>query len=321
MAAGDNPACIVIGDTNLNKLTWDTPEQIHVPMVDQVKEEIETKKFLQVIENPTRFWNKTTSSLIDQVWLNCVEKMIEWKNTSRATSDHNVVSIVVKCKGANNNLGEHIKRSMKNWKADEYLDKMKNIDWTSLYMCDNIDIANNIFVEKITNILNTMSPMIKVQDRKNTGNKWLSQETRDMMTTRDNMRNLAATDMRQQDWDTYKELRNQCNLKVKSDRRQSLKTISDRYCEDKNSAGLFRMAKNRMGWTTMGPPNLFIINGKTVRSPLELANTLVNHYRQKLRKLKNNLPQITQDPMILLDMALHRWGNLNTTEQGSHLKN
>ena len=320
MEAADNPSCIVIGDTNLNKLRWDTPEQIHVPMVDITKEEIETRNFVQIVENPTRFWNSQASSLIDQIWVNCVEKIIEWKNIPRSTADHNIVSTVVRFKGVKTSQGEHMRRSMKNWDNTEYVRCISMIDWTELYECVNIDVANSMFEEKLLEVLDSLAPMEKVQHRKNQGNTWISNTTRENMRRRDTMRDKAVNSGLQTDWDEYKHMRNNCNSNVKTDRRDHLKKISDIHCKDKNSAGLFKMAKTRMGWTQEGPPNFLQVQGQIIKTPRQIANILAHHYKNKLQTLQKKLPPATKDPMFLLDMAMQRWGNYKNLRTSFTLK-
>ena len=46
--AAQHPACIIIGDTNLDELKWMDPEHAPIPMVDMVKEEIITMNFNQL---------------------------------------------------------------------------------------------------------------------------------------------------------------------------------------------------------------------------------------------------------------------------------
>ena len=320
MEAADNPACIIIGDTNLNKIKWDSPEQIHIPMIDLIKEEIETRNFIQLIENPTRFWNKQTSSLIDQIWVNCANRIVEWKNTPRSTADHNVVSTVVRLKGVKVNQGEHIRRSTKKWNTIEYVRLVGLIDWQELFDCENIDVANSIFEEKLLKVLDSIAPMEKVQQRKIPGNTWITDTTRELMTQRDTMRDKAVMSGLQSDWDDYKNLRNTCNSNVKTDRRDHLKKISDTCCREKNSAGLFKLAKTRMGWTQEGPPNSLIVQGKIIKSPKIIADTLAKHFKNKMQTLQKNLPKTTMNPMSLLNMALQRWGQFKNMRTSFTLK-
>ena len=67
---------LVIGDMNLDQVTWSNPDQAHKNMVEVVKTEIETKGFFQVIEEITRTWPGVEDSLLDHCWVNCPEKII-----------------------------------------------------------------------------------------------------------------------------------------------------------------------------------------------------------------------------------------------------
>ena len=55
LAARDS-MCTLIGDTNLDHLRWDTPEQSHATMVENTKDEIESAGFTHVIHGFTRQW-------------------------------------------------------------------------------------------------------------------------------------------------------------------------------------------------------------------------------------------------------------------------
>ena len=55
----------VIGDTNLDYLKWDNPPHHIKKIIDEVKNEIETVGFQQVIEGVTRSWNGQQDSCID----------------------------------------------------------------------------------------------------------------------------------------------------------------------------------------------------------------------------------------------------------------
>ena len=45
------------------------------------------------------------------------------------------------------------------------------------------------------------------------------------------------------------------------------------------------MAKNIMGWSTMGQPKMFFKDGKLFRKPIDLANILQKYYVDKVVKL------------------------------------
>ena len=69
-SACNSGPCLVIGDINLDILKWGQPEQILENMVELVKTDISTLNNHQVIQGPTRFWERVQPSLIDHCWVN-----------------------------------------------------------------------------------------------------------------------------------------------------------------------------------------------------------------------------------------------------------
>ena len=57
--------CVLIGDTNLDQLKWNNPDNAHEKMVLWTKEVIEEAGHIQVIENFTRSWPGQSDSLVD----------------------------------------------------------------------------------------------------------------------------------------------------------------------------------------------------------------------------------------------------------------
>ena len=46
------------------------PDQLHKYMTDQTRLRIEGSGYVQLVKGPTRFWQQTRPSLIDQAWTN-----------------------------------------------------------------------------------------------------------------------------------------------------------------------------------------------------------------------------------------------------------
>ena len=76
------------------------------------------------------------------------------------------------------------KRMWKNFKKDEYLQDLKNVDWESIMQTTNVDVANSQLEEKFCHILDKHAPIATCQIRTNYKN-WISQETKDEMNHRD----------------------------------------------------------------------------------------------------------------------------------------
>ena len=94
----------------------------------------------------------------------------------------------------------------------------------------------------------------------------------------------------EEDWDNYKILRNQCSAKVTSDRSNHLKKQYEKLNENNDSCGLYNLTKQKMGWKAAKGPECFIKDGNRVMKPKELADMQVEHFHEKVKKLKSELP-------------------------------
>ena len=140
---------IVLGDTNLDHLKWPLPDHDHIYMTDITKNEIETEGFSQIVEGYTRSWVGQANSLIDQCWSNCGNRIISCRNIVRGASDHNLIELVIRTKGVNSAPKEAMRRQRKNFILSDYVNRVKNIDWSNLYDTEDLDIANDIFENNI----------------------------------------------------------------------------------------------------------------------------------------------------------------------------
>ena len=91
--AAMNARCVCIGDINLDHSKCNNPEPHHSSMIRRIKTVIEIRGFIQVITDTTRFWNHQTESLLDHIWLNCLDRLVSHQNLDRSSSDHNVISL------------------------------------------------------------------------------------------------------------------------------------------------------------------------------------------------------------------------------------
>ena len=304
--AARNSPCVLIGDTNIDYLRWQSPDQAHQKLVDLTKEEIETLGFTQVIKNHTRSWRGQADSLVDQCWLNHPEKLISHWNLTRGSSDHNQIGVVLRTKDKISAGQEILKRTWKNFDTDRYKLKVKNIDWSSLYNCKDINTANTIFEDKLGKILNEEAPWKCIQTRRNYRN-WVTSEDKQNMTQRDQAREVARLTDNQHDWDHYRKLGNACSKTLKNRKDEFFRNKFQSYCDNNDPGGTFRTVRSILGWTTVSQPRMFLVAGRLIRKPGELANTLQNFYVSKINNLVGALKKSGQDPLRFLDNALRLW--------------
>ena len=87
--------CTVIGDINLDFLRWENPDYHQKKMVELTQMEIELKGSVQLVKQVTRTWTGQASSCLDHIWSNTPDRVVNYANTIRARSDHNLISMTM----------------------------------------------------------------------------------------------------------------------------------------------------------------------------------------------------------------------------------
>ena len=222
MAINSYKYCWVVGDTNLDKIKWDTPDSRHLDMVNLTKNYIETKNCQQIFTGSTRSWPGQVNSLIDQVWTNDITKVISQRNVIRAISDHNVISVKIRLKGQDNPPTETLCRNRTKMDKVNFIKEVGEIDWTELLETTDVNIANDIFVTKVGGLLDKAAPLRKIQVR-NKVVKWISEEAKVMIEQRDEKRAEASRTGDRETWKEFRILKNRCNAKIIKDRKNHKK--------------------------------------------------------------------------------------------------
>ena len=257
---------------------WNDPEAEHKNMIDETKQEMETRGWTQLITGITRSWAGCNDSMLDQCWSNCQNRVISHHNTVRGTSDHNVVSVLIRTKYKN--VRQHMtqKWMRKFFNLNSYKEIMEKIDWTELFQTENVNLANSIFEEKFLEILEQEAPMKNFQHRKNY-KSWIGQDTKLLIEERNLAKEEARITKNRQKWETYKILRNKCTKKVVQDKQLFFRKLYES-CESEND-------------TT------------------DIANGQLTFFQRKVEKLISELPISNIDSLYWLDRAFSRW-----TEKG-----
>ena len=69
----------------------------------------------------------------------------------------------------------------------------------------------------------------------------------------------------------------------------------------------FRTTKEILGWSSQGQPSCFLVKGKMIRRPVELANSLQDYFKEKISNLMKNLKKWDMDPLETLSKSMSRW--------------
>ena len=156
---------IVLGDLNIDYLQWSDQNYRSKKLVQMMKDEIETMGFCQLIGKITRSWPGVPSSIVDHIWTDSPDSVMSHSNVLRTSSDHNVISTVVRTKNRRMHLHDVTRRDRKLFDINRYRDKIKAIDWSDLFASQDINIINDIFVTKVGAILEEEAPLKTFQNR------------------------------------------------------------------------------------------------------------------------------------------------------------
>ena len=177
-----------------------------------------------------------------------------------------------------------------------------------MYGKDNIDDAYAIFEEKVQECIEREAPMRIVQPRKNF-KEWMNDDTRNIIKERDTAREKARLSQLDADWNNFKVIRNRCTLAIRNRKKKHLAEIYLEIEKNNDSKSLYSKTKSHLGWKSGGPPQSFLIEGKKVSAPQEMAQEQLKFFNNKIDKLISELPPRTEDPLTILKHRMSKLGS------------
>ncbi len=212
----ENKLLVIIGDFNLNLLKHDTDDRI--------------KDFLNLmlsnhcqpmITQPTRFSNESRPSLVDNIFINSIEKDTYSGNTIPKISDHLPNFTFIKSRNQNPIKTTNIMvRDFKNFEKDNFmldLQTMKSFD-------DSKDVNHNYdtFQDHFIKCLDKYAPLKKLSKRKEKMKKkpWINKEILKSIRMRDKFyKKFIKT--KNPEWEVkYKSHRNKINHLIRISKRK-----------------------------------------------------------------------------------------------------
>ena len=136
---------------------------------------------------------------------------------------------------------------------------------------NNIDTANNFFEETMRQILESEAPMKKIQLNKK-HKSWLSPSTRKLIIERNNVRELARVNHSAATWLEYKKIRNTVTAECRKDKRKHFEKNNEKCESSHDTKSLYKVTKQQLGWNSGDPLDSFLINGRQITAPKEMAN-------------------------------------------------
>ena len=237
-------------------------------------------------------------SLVDHYWTNQPEKVSNISSKDTGSSDHMLISGTRNTKKSVFKPKIIRKRSFKTFCFETFLNAIRKVKWLDVYLSDDVEVAVNIFTNKITEILDVMAPLKTIQVRTNYL-PWMSDVTKENIKLRNELHKKAKDTKLETDWKQYRKLRNNINNTIKQEKidwqAHKLKTFK------KDSKSIWKNVKNWLGWKSNGSPTQLMDELGVMHSkPEKVANIQNDFYINKVKKLRENLPQQTGDPLKLV---------------------
>ena len=169
-----------------------------------------------------------------------------------------------------------------------------------------MDLASDFLESNIRNILDELCPR-KVKQYNSKTKPWLSDNTKLMMQQRDKLRENARQTGDPTIWNDYKTARNKVCTALDKDRKSHMKNIYQKHLENQDVSATYRTAKSQVGWSTTTTPVSFLVDGRRITSPQEMADVQLNTFKSKTDKLIEQVPPPQIDPLATLKKFLQNW--------------
>ena len=178
-----------------------------------------------------------------------------------------------------------------------FLDAVSNMSWLDVYLCEDLESAVNMVSTKLNLILDEMAPVKVVQVRTHYA-PWVSKEMKQKIKTRNDAQKKAAETQSEEDWQTYRKLRNYITNNLKNEKKnwqeQKIKTFGG------DTSSIWKNIKTWLGWTSGGPPTKLMKDGLLYTKPKDMAMVMNDYFVTKVRKLRENLVHNPGDPLELI---------------------
>ena len=147
-------------------------------------ERIYPHSVVQCVHEPTHSWPGQVPSGLDHIYTNVPDKLSPAQIKFIGSSDHRLILATRYAKNMRQNIRYCKKRSYKDFDEAKFLEEVDKISWWEVYSCNDVDIAVDIFTQKLTEILDRMAPIKKFQIKRKYA-AWLTDITKEKMKTRD----------------------------------------------------------------------------------------------------------------------------------------
>ena len=233
-------------------------------------------------------------SCLDHIYTNNADKLFHVSAQRNGGSDHKLVHAIRCSESVDKNIRYVTKRCYKNFDSEAFKLAIRHVSWFDVYMCEDVNLATELFTRKLTEVLDSFAPVRTIQLRKNYV-PWLKENTKQLMEQRNLAQQIAISTKNPERQREYKNLRNRVTNMIRSDKRSWEVTKLDNLAN--SPSNLRRNIKGILNWKSSGPPNQLFYKGKIVNKPGDIASCMNEFFIDKIKNLQNRLPSNLGDPL------------------------
>ena len=210
-----NKPVYIMGDLNCNLLNAECTEPKSLTSF------CESFNLSQLIASPTRVTD-SSSSLIDVILTSQTKQVIKASVIDYSINDHDIIFADLLLKASRPKVTYVKTRSFKNYNPDAFQYDVSFAPWSVLEIFDAVDdklLAFDLLFNEILDHRTLITP-IKVRGKPN---PCITEETRELMKSRNYWRKRARKTNNPADWSTYKTLKHQVRKLIRAEQREFVK--------------------------------------------------------------------------------------------------
>ena len=154
------------------------------PLINKYKEFCQTFSLTEIIKDPTRI-TCSTSSILDHILTNSLEKISQKGTIDVGLSDHQLIYCTRKVLRTKLNMHNQIQvRSLKKYSDEAYTNTLRKVNFPNYDTFSNVNVAYTDLVKKIWNTIDSVAPIKELRIKNNTQG-WFDNEIADAIKIRD----------------------------------------------------------------------------------------------------------------------------------------
>lgn len=249
-----------------------------------------------------------TSTCIDLIFTNVPDLCSKAVSKAIGCSDHNLIAVSRKTKLPKSGARIIQRRSFQRFNPDSFLTDIKNIQWKEVCDQNDVNIALQMFMDELLEVVNKHAPIRKRTVRSNSA-PWVDSELRSLMLHRDKAKDAAQKLGNYEDWKIYRKLRNQV---TKLNQSKKKKYFQQKLCDSAgDSRKLWKTLNVIMCKRNRSTPNFVEVEGKFFTRPADVANYFNDFFSNKVNSLRTQMSSIDNSYQSISDLMQDKTCHFN----------